>query len=129
MLDDLARMHSKRSARIAAKAGKRVDEIRAGMPRAALEGLGLPTVDVRKIIQARMSSLPKSAGTEELTEAFLVFDKNRDGVIDSSELMAVMKNAGEEVTDEEIAEMVRKSDTKGCGTVDFEDFVRMMMTR
>merc|ERR1719217_1649187 len=56
---------------------------------------------------------------EELREAFNVFDRNRDGVIDFEELQQVMENLGEQVPAEDLQDMIREGGT-------FEAFKRMM---
>jgi len=40
-----------------------------------------------------------------------------------------MKNLGENLTDEEINEMIREADDDGDGHVDFDEFVKMMQTK
>ncbi|KAF3940049.1 Calmodulin [Dactylella cylindrospora] len=62
----------------------------------------------------------------ELRQAFQVFDKDKTGSIDASELRAVMKAIGENLTDEEIDEMIREADKDKNGTIDFEEFKAIM---
>ena len=56
---------------------------------------------------------------EELREAFKVFDKDGNGVINADELRHVMTNLGEKLTDEEITEMIKEADTNNDGLVDY----------
>jgi len=58
-----------------------------------------------------------------------VFDKDGNGKISKEELKLVMKNLGENLTDEEINEMIREADDDGDGHVDFDEFVKMMQTK
>ncbi|KAG6785868.1 hypothetical protein POTOM_007455 [Populus tomentosa] len=64
--------------------------------------------------------------TEELKEAFKVFDRNQDGYISGSELRQVMMNLGERLTEEEAEQMIREADLDGDGLVSYEEFSRMM---
>ena len=46
-----------------------------------------------------------------------MFDKDGNGKISQQELKLVMKNLGENLTDEEINEMIREADDNGDGDV------------
>ena len=55
-----------------------------------------------------------------------MFDTDGSGKISSGELKKVMLNLGEQLTDEEIDEMIREADADGDGEVDYDEFVKMM---
>ena len=57
---------------------------------------------------------------------FLVYDKDGDGFISAAELKQTMTDLGQELTDEEVDEMMREADIDGDGQVSFEEFVTMM---
>ena len=40
-----------------------------------------------------------------------------------------MTNLGEKLTDEEVNEMIREADVDGDGQVNYEEFVRMMLSK
>uniref|UniRef100_A0A667XR73 Calcium binding protein 5b n=1 Tax=Myripristis murdjan TaxID=586833 RepID=A0A667XR73_9TELE len=66
-------------------------------------------------------------GLKELKDAFKEFDMDGDGAITSDELRhAMMKLLGEQTNKSEIDAVVREADNNGDGTVDFEEFVKMM---
>lgn len=54
----------------------------------------------------------------ETRAAFNVFDKDGSGTISADELRQVMKSLGENLTDEEIDEMIREADKDENGTID-----------
>ena len=56
----------------------------------------------------------------ETRAAFDVFDKDGSGTISADELRQVMKSLGENLTDEEIDEMIREADKDKNGTIDCE---------
>ena len=44
------------------------------------------------------------------------------------QLRHVMINLGEKLTDEEVEQMIREADLDGDGQVNYDEFVKMMMT-
>ncbi|XP_030400173.1 calcium-binding protein 5-like [Gopherus evgoodei] len=55
------------------------------------------------------------------------FDANGDGEITLDELqLAMQRLMGERLTPREISDVVKEADINGDGTVDFEEFVKMM---
>ncbi|KAB2088437.1 hypothetical protein E1A91_A04G186600v1 [Gossypium mustelinum] len=70
-------------------------------------------------------------GLEEIKEAFDVFDDNKDGFIDATELQRVLiclGVRGKMVTVEECKRMIRVADEDGDGRVDFNEFLKFMQT-
>ncbi|XP_017338502.2 calcium-binding protein 5a [Ictalurus punctatus] len=66
-------------------------------------------------------------GMKELRDAFKQFDMDGDGEITTEELkLAMNKLLGENMSHKEIDAVVREIDDNGDGTVDFEEFVKMM---
>ena len=63
-----------------------------------------------------------------IVQTFQVFDKNLDGFITPAELRHIMTNLGEKLTDEEVDEMIREADLDGDGKINYEEFVKMMMS-
>ena len=69
-----------------------------------------------------------SQQADELKRAFEIFDKDGNGTISAAELRHVMTNLGEKLTDEEVDEMIREADVDGDGQINYEEFVKMMMS-
>ena len=59
-------------------------------------------------------------GEMEIKEVFRVFDNDGNGLISAAELRLVMSNLGEKLTDEDVDEMIRKTDIDGDGQVNYE---------
>lgn len=57
---------------------------------------------------------------DELREAFKVFDKDGDGLISPAELRGVMSGLGENLTNEEVEEMIKEADIDGDGQVNYD---------
>lgn len=66
---------------------------------------------------------------EDIIAAFKVFDMENKGYITQHELRHVMTNLGEKLTEQEISDMMREADTDGDGKINYEDFVKIMMTQ
>jgi calmodulin len=67
---------------------------------------------------------------EELIEAFKVFDRDGNGLISASELKHVIeKSSGENLSENEVNEMIKEADIDGDGYINYDEFVRMMMAR
>jgi|EP00670_Eutreptiella_braarudii_P000700 calmodulin len=62
----------------------------------------------------------------EFKDAFSMFDKDGDGTIDTTELGTVMRNLGQEPSEDEIIEMIKEVDGDGSGAIDFEEFLILM---
>jgi len=56
-------------------------------------------------------------------EAFNLFDQDGDGKVTTQELGEVMKNLGQNPTDEELRDMINELDRDGNGTVEFNEFL------
>jgi len=55
---------------------------------------------------------------EELKNAFKVFDKDGSGTISAIELRAVLQHLGENLTDDDLDEMLKMADKNGDGNID-----------
>lgn len=66
---------------------------------------------------------------EEVINAFKVLDKDGQGTISSTELRHIMTTMGDKLTEDEVDEMIREADFDGNGIINYEEFVRMMMTK
>merc|ERR1712137_356011 len=61
---------------------------------------------------ALMAETTRDDTEEELIEAFKVFDKDGDGKISDDELRRVMTSFGEELTEEEIEEIIKEGEAR-----------------
>ncbi len=63
---------------------------------------------------------------EEIWEAFTAFDLDKNNFVGAAEIRHVLINIGEQVTDEEVDEMIRMIDSDGDGQVSFTEFFEMV---
>ena len=60
---------------------------------------------------------------------FNLFDVNGDGGITFEELGVVLRSMGQNPSDQELIEMINELDEDDSGTVDFEEFVTLMVKK
>ncbi|KAM6976591.1 uncharacterized protein cetn2 [Aplochiton taeniatus] len=63
---------------------------------------------------------------EEILKAFRLFDDDETGKISFRNLKRVAKELGENLTDEELQEMIEEADRDGDGEVNQQEFLRIM---
>jgi Ca2+-binding EF-hand superfamily protein len=62
----------------------------------------------------------------QLLQAFKIFDKDGNGLVDQEELKTILENFGEYLDDKEIERMIKEIDNDGDGFISLEDFVNAM---
>ncbi|KAI3620222.1 hypothetical protein CBS9595_002189 [Malassezia furfur] len=87
------------------------------------------TIDFPEFLTMMARKMKDTDSEEEIKEAFKVFDKDGNGFISAAELRHVMTNLGEKLSDQEVEEMIREADTDGDGQINYDEFVRMMMSK
>ena len=65
----------------------------------------------------------------DFKEAFSLFDKDGSGTITTKELGSVMTSLGQNPTEAELQDMINEVDVDGDGTIDFKEFLLMMVDR
>jgi len=88
------------------------------------ENSGTLTFDNFLNLMARKISEKDSK--EEILKAFKLFDDDETGKISFENLKRVAKELGENLTDEELQEMIDEADRNGDGEVDEDEFLRIM---
>ena len=61
-----------------------------------------------------------------ITQGFSVFDTDGDGKISLDDLRTVMNSLGEQLTDEQIAEIIKDIDKNDDDTINFEEFQELV---
>ena len=89
---------------------------------------GNGTIDFPEFLCMMSRKMKNTDSEDELVEAFKVFDRDGSGFISVAELEHVMTNLSEKMTSEEIDEMIREADVDADGLLDYDSFVKMMMS-
>ncbi|XP_052767250.1 uncharacterized protein LOC128208014 [Mya arenaria] len=66
---------------------------------------------------------------EDFREAFGLFDREGKGSITVDDLKAVLRSLGKNPSDEELVEMIREVDDDESGTIEFPEFLTMMVRK
>ncbi|NXC70701.1 CETN1 protein, partial [Anhinga anhinga] len=88
------------------------------------EGSGKLTF--KSFLQVMTQKMAEPCLEKEILKAFKVFDCDGTGKISFENLKVVASEVGEEVTDEELQEMIDEADVDGDGEVDKQEFLRML---
>lgn len=83
-------------------------------------------IDFNEFIILMSNKFEDSNLEDEIRQAFRSFDQDGDGFIDAEELKNVMRNLGDNISDEHVKEMISEADIDGDGKVNLEEFIRMM---
>jgi serine/threonine-protein phosphatase 2B regulatory subunit len=77
-------------------------------------------------VQAEVRDPGGKFSDDEILEAFKAFDLDKNNYVGAAEIRHVLINIGEQVTDEEVDEMIRMVDSDGDGQVSWEEFYAMV---
>mmetsp|Transcript_91681 Transcript_91681/g.245611 ORF Transcript_91681/g.245611 Transcript_91681/m.245611 type:complete len:157 (-) Transcript_91681:85-555(-) len=87
---------------------------------------GSGEIEFPEFLQLMAKKLQDTDSVEEMREAFMVFDRDKSGSVTASELKHVMNNLGEQVSDEEVENMIAEADADGDGELSFDDFLQFI---
>ncbi|KDQ10733.1 hypothetical protein BOTBODRAFT_36048 [Botryobasidium botryosum FD-172 SS1] len=90
---------------------------------------GNGTIDFPDFLTTMARHVKDTDPEREFKEAFKVFDKDGNGYISAAELRHVMFHLGEKLSDSEVDEMIREADVDGDGQINYEEFVKMTLTK
>ncbi|XP_006881188.1 PREDICTED: centrin-4-like [Elephantulus edwardii] len=100
------------------------DEIKKMIAEIDKKGIGtIAFDDFLAIMTVKMSEKDEN---QEILKAFKLFDDDDTGTITLSNIKRVAKELGENLTDEELQEMLDEADRDGDGAINEEEFLRIM---
>merc|ERR1711907_850906 len=83
-------------------------------------------IDFDEFMVMMTAKMGEKDSRDDLIKAFRVFDSDETGGISFKNLSRVAKELGENMTDEELEEMIREVDRTGGGEITEDDFMRVM---
>ncbi|KAL4922914.1 hypothetical protein BDW62DRAFT_172061 [Aspergillus aurantiobrunneus] len=84
------------------------------------------TIDFDEFLVMMSRKVKDSDPEAELREAFAVFDQDKSGTISADEFRKVLTSIGDNVSDADVDEMLKLADVNGDGSIDYEEFVKLM---
>lgn len=103
------------------------DEIRRMINDIDKDGSG--TIDFNEFLNMMTARMGDRDSREEIVKVFRLFDDDETGKISFKNLKRVAQELGENMTDEELQEMIDEADRDGDGEVNEEEFFRIMKRR
>ena len=89
-----------------------------------LDGSG--TIDFEEFVEMMTGKMGDRDSPDEIRRVFKLFDDDETGRISFRNLKRVARELGENMTDEELQEMINKADLDGDGEVNEDEFMRIM---
>jgi Ca2+-binding EF-hand superfamily protein len=83
-------------------------------------------VDFAEFLNLAAKSVKEIDSEEELKDIFMIFDRENKGVISPAQIKYVLRCLQENLTDEEIDDVVFEGDKDGDGLLSFEEFLGIM---
>ena len=93
---------------------------------AELDVEGNGTIEFTPFLDLMTLKMAERDPREEMLKAFRLFDEDETGKISFKNLKRVAKELGENMSDDEIQEMIDEADRDGDGEINEDDFVRIM---
>ena len=103
------------------------EELKQMIREVDLDGNG--TIDFKEFLCLMVKKMKDTDTEEELLEAFKVFDRDGNGKISAHELRYVLLKSGENFTEQDIEDLIHEADVDGDGSIDYQEFVKIMMSQ
>ena len=87
---------------------------------------GSGTIDFSEFLEMMTAKMSEKDSREEILKAFRLFDDDETGKISFRNLKRVAKELGENMTDEELQEMIDEADRDGDAEINEDEFLRIM---
>ena len=87
---------------------------------------GSGVIDYNEFCDMMTAKMAERDPKEEMAKAFRLFDDDNTNKISFKNLKRVAKELGENMTDEEIQEMIEEADCEGDNKISEEEFMRIM---
>ncbi len=84
-------------------------------------------IDFMEFTQMILKRQKQEEQEDTLQDSFKLFDRNNDGQITADDLYETLSKLGENISKEDIEEMIRTIDIDGDMAINYDEFIKMMM--
>lgn len=106
--------------------GQKVNEVEINEMIQEVDLAGTGYIDFKEFLGLMVRKMKDIEIEDELLETFKVFDKDGNGYITADELRKVILTIGDNVTTDEVEDMIREADKDQDGKLSYEDFMKLM---
>ena len=79
-------------------------------------------IDFEEFLEVMKRKMKDTDTEEEFSRGFKVFDNDNDNQINIADLRELMQNLGEDISEEELEDMIKVAAAEGNSSVSFEEF-------
>ncbi|XP_054845602.1 uncharacterized protein LOC129336498 [Eublepharis macularius] len=83
-------------------------------------------INFEEFLAMIMQKMSEKDNKQEILKAFQLFDTDGTGKISFQNLKAATSELGEDISDEELQEMIEEGDRDGDGEINLQEFLRIM---
>merc|ERR1711907_171189 len=87
---------------------------------------GSGEIEFGEFLDVMTAKLSDKNTKEEIERVFKLFDKDRNGTLEADDLSRVCKELGEEMSEEDVREVIQRADLDGDGVVGLQDFYNVL---
>merc|ERR1711972_1212248 len=93
---------------------------------ADLDSDGSGEIEFGEFLEVMCAKITDKNTMEEIDRVFKLFDKDRNGTLEADDLSRVCKELGEEMSEEDVREVIQRADLDGDGQVGLQDFYNVL---
>merc|ERR1712151_1057453 len=91
-----------------------------------LDADGSGEIEFGEFLDVMTAKITDKNTMEEIDRVFKLFDKDRNGTLEADDLSGVCKELGEEMSEEDVREVIQRADLDGDGVVGLQDFYNVL---